>query len=615
MRIRIFSSLLLTVFFGSQLTAQIPYSMDFEDGVSKGTRTNTGYPGGNYANNYAEYKINASFEPDTRMLEGEEEVTYFFNTPDSRTSTIVLNLYRNIYKKGVPRTRSCDPGDITDDGVVLESVSVLDGGLETPLQFSIENTKALVTLKSALYSGNKITLKVKWSVSIAATTHHRGGQYSDYSWFVPYWYPQIAVYDDIYGWDMIDHTGNEEFLLEFASYDVNITLGHNMMCWATGELKNMSEIYSPAVMSNYRKAIATDATTPVVYGSLKKTALRRPSNTWHFKADSVPDFVFACSNDMNWSASGLALRPGKPRTVTASVYRSDGFQKCIDMTRKTLVYLSKERPGVVYPYSHMTIFEGSGGMEFPMMINEDYDRNFDSHFFTTSHEVTHSYFPFITGMYQNRYGFMDEGLTQFVPQYFQNKNFSGRDIVNSAKRYVQYTAGSDDNVPVMTPSYSVTDLWIFTVNSYYKPQIAYTTIEDIVGADVMSRILHEFTTAWAGKHPHPYDFFNMCKSISGVDLDEVINSWFFKKGVPDLGIRSLERRRVVIGNEGDMMLPIELTVVYASGKSEVIKRNALVWAGGISEVAIDLPEDAVSARLDSDWIPDINNSNNRKSIN
>ncbi len=614
MRIRTILSLLFVCMCGMQLMAQIPYSKDFNKGLTLGTRSNTGYPGGKYRNNFAEYKIQASFEPDTQMLDGEEEITFHFNTPESRTSFIVLNLYRNIYKKGVSRTRECAPDDITDEGVVIESVSMVDGGTEIPLKVEENLTKAKVMLNSRISSGDVVTIRVKWHNKIAAVTHHRGGKYADYSWFVPYWYPQIAVYDDIYGWDMVDHTGNEEFAFEFANYDVRLTLGHGMMCWATGNLQNMKDIYTAPVVSNYNKAIASDAITPVVYGNYIGKALKSQTNTWHFKADSVPDFVFACSNSMSWAASGIALCPGKPRTVTAAVYSSDGFEKCIDMTRKTLRFLSTERPGYIYPYSHMTIFEGSGGMEFPMMINEDYDRNYDSDFFTTSHEVTHSYFPFITGMYQNRFGFMDEGLTEYVPQYFQNRNFKSKNVITSARRYVGYTAGTDENVPIMTPSFSMTDLWVFTVNSYYKPQLAYTVIEDIVGADMMTRILHEFTSAWAGKHPHPYDFFNMCNHISGIDLSEVIHSWFFIQGIPDLGISSMEPRRIVVRNEGNMMLPIELRVMYADGQEEIIKRNALVWSGGVREVVIELGKDARGARLNSEWIPDINDTNNRMSI-
>ncbi len=597
-----------------QLHAQIPYSREFGRAVESGTRSTTGYPGREYRNNFAEYKITASFEPDTHVLEGEEEVTYHFNTPDAQTSRIILNLYRNIYKKGVPRNRPCHPDDITDEGMALESVSLISGGQEIPLSFKIQNTKACVFLKESIYAGDKITLKVRWSNVIAAKTHHRGGKYGDYSWFVPYWYPQIAVFDDLYGWDMVDHSGNEEFAFEFANYDVHITLGHRMMCWATGSLQNMAGIYSAPVMANYRKAVSGDAVVPVVNSVNIRSALQKETNTWHFKADSVPDFVFACSNTMKWSASGLALAPGKPRTIVAAVFSHDGFSKNIDMARKTLTYLSKERPGVTYPYQHMTLFEGSGGMEFPMMVNEDFDDNFDSDFFTTSHEVTHSYFPFITGMYQNRYGFMDEGLTQYVLQYFQNSVFRSKDIISQAARNTERVAGRDDAVPIMTPSYSMTDMWIFTINSYYKPQMAYTVIEDIVGKEVMTKILREFTREWAGKHPHPYDFFNMCMSVSGQDLGEVIHSWFFTKGVPDLAVDSIDGAEVAVRNLGDMMLPIDMEVTYTDGTTESIRRNALVWANGTRRVVISLKKEVEAAVLSTSWLPDADGTNNSKTI-
>ena len=317
-------------------------------------------------------------------------------------------------------------------------------------------------------------------------------------------------------------------------------------------------------------------------------ALKKENNSWHFKADSVPDFVFACSGEMGWIAMSSPIRKGKPRTMVSAVYKSDGFKPNINTVKSTLEYLSTKRPGVPYPYSHMTLFEGSGGMEFPMMINEDFDNNFDSDFFTTSHEVTHSYFPFITGMYQNRFAFMDEGLTQFVPQYFQNESFHHKNIIQDACRYVNYVACSDDNVPVITPSYSQANLLTYTVNSYYKPQIMYTALEDVVGKETTTKILHDFVQAWRGKHPHPVDFFNICSSISGKDLSEFFRSWIYTTDYGDLAVVSVDGKEVTIANKGRLMVPVVLNVNYSDGTMSVVRRDALIWSGNKNEVTITL---------------------------
>lgn len=601
---------LLTV-LGQYVYGQSDYRCNnFRNAVNNKTRTLTGLPGEEYKTNYAHYQISASFDPATRILEGEETVTYEAKLDGYYNGRIYMNLYRNIYKKGISRTRLCDPMDITDEGMeILEVKRVLSSGGKTDLDFEVQKTKLIIRAGN-IKAGDKITLYVKWRNKTAAYTHHRGGKYGENSWFIPYWYPQIAVFDDVFGWDRIDHTGNEEFLFEFADYDVSLKTGGNMCVWATGVLQNKSEVFSKSILALLDKAYKSDTEIKILTSSNRATALKNAENTWHFKADSVPDFVFCCSSDADWTGSSVLLPGMKERTFVSSVFHSKGFEQTVNMSKKTLAYLSSSRPGVPYPYPHITVFEGSGGMEFPMMINEDYDGSYDSDFFTTSHEVVHSYFPFLTGMYQNRYAFMDEGLTMYVPQYFQNSQFRSKNIIEDAVGCMHYVQGSDENLPVIAPAYSQTDLWVYTVNAYYKPQIAYTVLEDIVGEKTMDKILKTFTGSWKGRHPLPYDFFNLCENISGLKLQEFFHSWFYTLDIPDLAVTQVKDRTITVQNPGGLMLPIYMEVNYKDGTKETIERNALCWAGGNNAVNMTVNKEIASVRLGNSKIPDINNSDN-----
>lgn len=586
-------------------------SSEFETALLKGTRTETGKPGAKYKNNFVEYKIDASFDPETQMLEGNEIVTFHYNMPGRNTYSVVFNLYRNLYKKGISRTRNCKPEDITDEGMEILEVAIVDGASEDNAGFGVEDTKLVVKLPKALSPGDKTTIRVKWRNRIAANTHHRGGKYYDNSWFIPYWYPQVAVYDDIYGWDAIDHSGNEEFLLEFANYDVNLKIGGRMVTWATGQLADPNSVFTKDFMLKYNKAMASNELVTLFAPGGAGKSLKNEVNTWHFKADSVPDFVFACSKEMGWAGLSTPIRKGKPRTFVSAVYKDDGFRNTAPVTsKKTLEYLSTQRPGVPYPYAHMTVFQGSGGMEFPMMINEDFDNDYDSDFFTTSHEVTHSYFPFITGMYQNRFAFMDEGLTQYVPQYFQNENFKSKDIIHDAYYFTGYVMCSDDNVPVATPSYSQANLLVYTVNSYYKPQTMYTVLEDAVGKDVMTKILREFVQTWAGKHPHPFDFYNLCSTVSGKDLKEFFHSWMYTDDYADLAVEKVEGNKVTVRNLGRLMVPVDLLVSFEDGSVAREHRDALVWGGGVREITIEVSKPVKTAVVGDAYFPDKDESNN-----
>ncbi len=610
-RLKLFFTALLLFSFGV-VFAQSDYNCrEFKRAINAKTRTLTGQPGENYKTNFAEYKINVSFDTQNNKLEGQEYVVYHVN--ESRLSVagkIVMNLYRNIYKKGTPRIRACNVEDITDEGVeILEVSKVISDTEKKELKFS-ENGTQIVISCGGVNEGSTITLFVKWRTRIAENTHLRGGKYGNDSWFVPYFFPQIAVLDDVFGWDNVQHSGNEEFVFERSNYDVNIQTTGKKVIWATGELVNKNEIFSKEILDNWNRALKSDSKVDIISSQNLSRALKNEKNTWHFKADSVPDFVFACSDEMLWSGASVLLKGNKKRTFVSSVFFHNGFSRTIDMTRKTLEYLSAERPGVPYPYPHLTVFEGSGGMEFPMMINEDFDNDYDSDFFTTSHEVTHSYFPFLTGMYQNRFGFMDEGLTMYVPQYFQNKLFKHRNIIESAVRNTEYTQTMSENTPIITPSYSQTHLWVFTVNSYYKPQLAYTYLEDIVGEKVMDNILNTFTTTWLGKHPLPYDFFNMCEKISGVDLKYFFKSWFFSVDVPDLAIAQVKDKTISIENKGGLMVPIYLKVNYQDGTSETIERNALCWNASNNMVNMTVSKAISSVELGNSQIPDMDSKDN-----
>ena len=585
----------------------------FAVAVSNGTRTTIGVPGKNYKTNFAHYNINADFRTAEGHLYGEETVTYDYNCGQGDLNSIVINLYRNIYKDGVRKNRYVDRRDI-GDGVIIEKIQLVKNGKYTDLNITEFPTQIEASLPEPLHQGESITLFIKWNNKIAANSHIRGGKYNNDTWFVPYFYPQIAVYDDIYGWDRIQHSANEEFYFENANYDVNLTTDHYTAVWATGVLQNPEKVYSPEVLKKYRTALSSNKLTDIISKEdITKHAVKKEQNVWHFCADSVSDFVFGCSATSKWTAKTFDL-DGK-RVTAAAVYRSEKFRDNVDVTESTINYLSHKRPAVTYPYPWMTLFEGSGGMEFPMMVNEDLDKLWDDMIFTTSHEITHTYFPFLTGINQNSYGFIDEGLTMYVPQFFQDSICSMPTGVKRSARYVSNHLEEDNAKPVFTKSYSMGSSWAFTMASYYTPQVGYSILEGIVGSDVMEKALQQFTTAWSRKHAHPYDFFYMLENVSGKDLKFFYNNWFAKTGNTDLGIKDVYREDstnyIVIENYGEKYLPAMLKFTYKGGGSEKFYQSAEMWRDGNRTCTIALPGPEIQeVQLDTERIPDSNSNNN-----
>ena len=169
---------------------------------------------------------------------------------------------------------------------------------------------------------------------------------------------------------------------------------------------------------------------------------------------------------------------------------------------------------------------------------------------------------------------------------------------------------SDDNVPMATPSYSQTNLLVYTVNSYSKPQTMYTVLEDVVGKDVMTKILREFVLTWKGKHPHPFDFYNMCSTISGKDLKEFFHSWMYTDDYSDLAIVKVDGNKVTIRNVGRLMVPVDLMVSYDDGTVARERRDALVWGNGTREITIEMPKNVKTAVVGDAYFPDVDESNN-----
>lgn len=613
-----FFFLVLTSLFIDTAISQEPYInelSEFRSAVNQDTRTRIGLPGKNYFVNKAKYNINVSFNAESGILSGEETVTYI-NNSNQQLSEIFFNLYRNIYKKGAVRQREVNADDVTDNGMEITYCAIKESGNFINCSKGISGTqcKVILPVENLLRSGDSICLNIKWNVKIAEKTKLRGGKYDDNSWFVPYWYPQIAVFDDVYGWDRINHSGNEEFYFEFADYNVTIKTDNNMCVWATGNLTNEKEIFNQKILSRINQARKSDKEISILSAGDYPRCFDKSDRVWKFKAENVADFVFVCSSAYNWRAKSFVVdKTTGRRVMTGIVYKSPEFEAVIKETADVLNYLSNERPKVPYPYPHMTIFEGSGGMEFPMIVNQRCESDYNNMMFVTSHEVTHTYFPFVTGINQNSFGFLDEGLTMFDVQTYQNARYiDGYNIIALSSKITENNSATRYDIPLIVPSYSITDMRAFTIASYYKPQYAYTVLENIVGKDVMDTIMHQFTVTWAGKHPMPNDFFYLAQDISGINLEDFWVKWFCMPGNPDLQIESVIKQnnayKVKIKNVGNLPLPIKLTV----NSDTVINRSAKEFLNN-NTVEITLPSNLKVDYLElSDYkIPDTNRKDNK----
>ncbi len=611
--------------------AQLEVKRNFQAAYDQETRSMDGAPGAKYWQNRSDYKIQASIDPATRELKGSETITYTNNSPDSLGS-IVIRLYQDIFKKGNPRDRSVKADDLTD-GTQISRLSL--NGQEADLskvsgvparysrgpkaQLTRYGTNLYVQLNEKIGTGQQVEVEIDWSFIIPQDSRMRMGSYGPSSFFVAYWYPQIAVYDDIDGWDKTNYTGTVEMYNDFGDFDVELTMPDSVMVWATGLLQNPEEVLAKEQAKRFKKAQTSDEVVRIVTAEDQekgKFLKKNGQNTWKFSAQYVPDFAFAVSDFYLWDATSIEVEKGR-RVLVDAAYRPDAdfYDQAAEIARAVVEDLSENLPGVPYPFPAVTVFNGSGGMEFPMIVNDGRVTSRFGLITLTYHEIAHTYFPFLMGINERKYAWMDEGWAQMLPYDLAFKlEPDGPNAMRWVTMSYERTAGGSMELPLMTPTV-FTAVSGYGVHAYSKPALAYTFLQDLMGEKQFAKAVQHYVENWRGKHPIPHDFFNSMEASYGKDLDWFWQPWFFEALVPDLGFESValsgNSAKLTIENKGGMPLPVHLTFVLADGSVEERHESPEVWKEKDSinlKFKFDQPVKQVA--LGGPTIPDADRSDN-----
>ena len=626
MKIIIFFYLLLFAFLS--LSAQSLYMpRNIQKAYEDGTRAYNGRPGPKYwINNDTDYRIQVHFDPSSRVVSGKESIRYKNNSPDTLRN-MVFRLYQDIYKKGNFRDFIIDKS-VINDGVEIKKLSVnnqeIDVNKESP-RVTRRGTNLILSLPDSLLPQSEANFELEWQFVLPNRSQIRMGAYPDSSFFISLWYPQIAVYDDIDGWDEYSYTGNQEFYNDFKNFDVEITVVDSFLVWATGVLQNPQELLSKKYLKRYYEAQKSDSVIHIVKaadyngGKIFKKA---GDHTWHFTAEYVPDFAFAVGYKYLWDGTNLPLEKGKREVFISAAYneKSADFKDVAEIARKTIKYLSEELPGVTYPYPEMTVFNGRGGMEYPMMVNDGSTSKWASTVHLTSHEITHTYFPFYMGTNERKYAWMDEGWAQMLPFALQHRMAPDYDPVSRTCTYYEKVAGTEMEVPMMVPSIVIGGNVFrptYRNASYNRPAMAYEYLQDLLGDEMFRKAMQEYIARWHGKHPIPYDFFFTFNNVSGEDLSWYWKPWFFESGYPDLGIEKDEPSdrgiAVTVKKLGNIPIPAKVKITYSDGSQDSLYQTARIWKDGGDEYKFIFKNGKKSVEkveLGSSKIPDVNDENN-----
>ncbi|MGH7505920.1 MAG: M1 family metallopeptidase, partial [Longimicrobiales bacterium] len=335
--------------------------------------------------------------------------------------------YQNVFAQGAQRTRQVPiTGGMTLDRVVVAGMEARAGapaaGRPT---YRIDGTIMRLTLPRPLPPGGRVALDVAWHFTVPPRGAPRTGHDDKEVFVVAQWYPQVATYDDLYGWHDLPYWSNGEFYLEYGDFDVSLTVPEGWLVTASGTLENPDEVLTPETIDRLSVALSQDDVVHVITSDeleAEETTVREPGGqlTWRYTARNVRDFAFASSNRYQWDAT-RALLPdadgdGRQEVVGVHAFyrpEASGWREAARYLRHALTFHATHwHP---YPYPKIAAAEGPiGGMEYPMLVFIGAPADPQALYSVLAHELAHQWWSMTVGSNETRYAWQDEGLTTYV---------------------------------------------------------------------------------------------------------------------------------------------------------------------------------------------------------
>jgi len=541
-------------------------------------RTASGAPGHAYWQNTADYQMDIVLDDENHRVYGVEKINYTNKSPD-HLEYLWIQLDQNV-RNPESETYKIQQGNIKDGVSLYEYFNLFHtfpGGFNidyvndekgSPFSVKVNHTMMRVDLATPLQSGDSITINIKWWYNINDRMEiggRSGYEYfkedDNYLYTIAQFFPRMAVYSDVTGWQNKQFLGRGEFTLPFGDYDVKLTVPENMIVGATGEIQNVDEVLTDLQKERLEKAKTSDKPVIIV---TQDEAIKNEKNrslktkTWHFKAQNVRDYGWCASRKFIWDAQGVQF--GDRTVMAMSLYPKEGNPMWEMYSTKAIVLTLQTYSKFTFDYPYPVAYSINGksiGMEYPMICfnggRTDKDGKFTDNvkyrtILVIIHEVGHNYFPMIINSDERQWTWMDEGINTFL-QYQTERAWtdeSGKPFPSRrgpAKLIVPYMKGDKRYIsPIMTNSESI---FQFGNNAYGKPCTALNILrETVMGPELFDYAFKIYANRWKFKHPSPADFFRTMEDASSVDLDWFWRGWFYTTDHCDVAITDVKQLRV-----------------------------------------------------------------------
>ena len=602
-------------------------------------RSASGEPGPRYWQNRADYAIQCELDTATHTLTGDVVITYTNNSPDA-LRFIWLQLDQNIYKKDSRASATTTEtggrwanGGFTN-GYEISNLQIESAGVYAPANNTVTNdTRMQVWLKNPLAKGASVRLKMNYQFIIPEYGTDRMGRLNTEKgmiYEVAQWFPRVAVYDDVQGWNTLPYLGAGEFYLEYGDIEFSVTAPANLIVVGSGELLNTKDCYTAEQQKRWEAAAKSNTTVAIRAANEVGQASSRPAVaelTWRFKITNTRDAAWAASKAFIIDAAKIDLPSGK-KCMAISAYPQEslgknGWQRSTEMVKGSIEHYSKK--WFEFPYPAATNVAGIvGGMEYPGIVFCSSKSMGEELWGVTDHEFGHTWFPMIVGSNERKYAWMDEGFNTFINDLstaaFNKGEFKPSFFPEpSAPFMVRMTFGEK-----MDGLYNIPDVIQqnnLAIAAYLKPgQMLHALREQVLGEERFDRAFQEYVRRWAFKHPTPWDFFHTMENVSGEDLSWfwrawVLNSWKLDVSVKDVRYKKGDATKgaeITVENLEKMVMPLSIRITEVNGNEQTIQLPVEVWQRGAQwTFSIPTTSEIKQVVVDPDKkLPDWDRSNN-----
>lgn len=593
-------------------------------------RAANGLPGPEYWQNQADYQIEASLDPKRKQLAGEVTITYTNLSPQP-LHVLWLHLEQNRYRRDARGNKLTDRvADGHTEGMVIDSLHLPGSDGDVSAKYLVEDTRMRVALPKPLAAdGGSLQLAIRYHYEIPGDFGGRTGWYESTNgtvFEIAQWYPRMAVFDDLRGWNTAPYLSNE-FYLEYGSFDYAITVPAGMIVAGSGKLANPEEVLTQAQRTRLERARHSDETvmirTPEEVEAATSHPLAEATRTWRFHMENTRDVAFVASRAYVWDAARINLPSGRD-ALAMSLYPVESlaegdWERSTEYVKHSVEHFSRQ--WFEYPWPVAIAEAGQvGGMEYPGMVFDWWKGKGKSFYAFTAHEIGHNWFPMMVGSNERRHAWMDEGLNTFIDIHAQ-RVFHGGEF--APKRDSEYAPGGGnpaeeivalladpDAPPIATRADLIAGDYRHPV-TYFKAALGLVLLREVIlGPERFDLALRTFVRAWAFKHPAPADFYRAMENLGGEDLAWFWRGWFRHNWSLDMAITDIayldgdpaKGARVTVANLDKLVLPNVLEVRYADGSSRRVQIPVETW---MQRRKAEIPTPAgviVSATLDPEHL-------------